>query len=141
MVISNLTGIPLQLAELHSSSSAGGPRAQQQQGTLPAGAASGGPDPASILDLPTGGAGIPLHWSLGADMRAVRLRFAPEAPNEAGPSWSHPVDLDKALSATSRFVSLPVRLPAAKVGRTVHPASLHVTIIHGPCTHLNTLAK
>lgn len=113
MVISNLTGIPLQLAELHGSSGSG-PRAHAQQ----QGAAAPGADPASTLDLPTGGAGIPLHWSLGADTRAVRLRFAPEAPNEAAaPRWSYPVDLDRALSAaTSRFVSLPVRLPAAQVG-------------------------
>ncbi len=56
-----------------------------------------------------GGTGIPLHWSLQADSRAVCFRFAPECPNEPGPQWSHPVELEKALNASARFISLPVR--------------------------------
>ena len=62
--------------------------------------------------LCAGGTGIPLHWSLQAERRAVCFRLAPEAPNEAGPQWSHPIELDRGLSASARFVTLPVR-PAA----------------------------
>ena len=59
-----------------------------------------------------GGAGIPLHWSLQSETRQVSLRFAPDSPGEAGPQWSHPLELEKALSSTSHYISLPVR-PAA----------------------------
>ena len=60
-----------------------------------------------------GGTGIPLHWSLQADTRAVCFRFALEGPNEPGPQWSHPIELEKALNSTARFISLPVRPAAA----------------------------
>lgn len=43
------------------------------------------------------------------------LRFAPESPGEAGPQWSHPLELEKSLSSTARYISLPVR-PAASSG-------------------------
>lgn len=43
------------------------------------------------------------------------LRFAPDSPGEAGPQWSHPLELEKALSSTSHYISLPVR-PAASSG-------------------------
>ena len=56
-----------------------------------------------------GGAGIPLHWSLQADTRNVCLRFAPDSPGDAGPQWSHPLELEKSLSSTARYISLPVR--------------------------------
>ena len=60
-----------------------------------------------------GGAGIPLHWSLQADTRNVCLRFAPDSPGDAGPQWSHPLELEKSLSSTARYISLPVRPAAA----------------------------
>ena len=63
-----------------------------------------------------GGAGIPLHWSLQADTRNVCLRFAPDSPGEAGPQWSHPLELEKSLSSTARYISLPVRPAAASSG-------------------------
>lgn len=69
--------------------------------------------PRALILLCPGGTGIPLHWSLQADSRAVCFRFAPEGPNEPGPQWSHPIELEKALNATARFVSLPVRPAAA----------------------------
>ena len=59
--------------------------------------------------------GIPLHWSLQSDTRRVCLRFAPDSPGEAGPQWSHPLELEKSLSSTARYISLPVR-PAAISG-------------------------
>ena len=65
--------------------------------------------------LPAGGTGIPLHWSLQSDTRKVCLRFAPDSPGEAGPQWSHPLELEKSLSSTARYISLPVR-PAASSG-------------------------
>ena len=64
------------------------------------------------IGVSAGGMGIPLHWSLQAERRAVCFRLAPESPNEAGPQWSHPTEVDQALSASARFVTLPVR-PAA----------------------------
>lgn len=45
----------------------------------------------------------------------MSLRFAPDSPGEAGPQWSHPLELEKALSSTSHYISLPVR-PAASSG-------------------------
>lgn len=66
-----------------------------------------------VFILHSGSSGIPLHWSLQADSRAVCFRFAPEGPNEPGPQWSHPVDLEKALNAAARFASLPVRPASA----------------------------
>ena len=67
-----------------------------------------------------GGAGIPLHWSLQSETRRVSLRFAPDGPGEAGPQWSHPLELEKALSSTSHYISLPVR-PAASSGAEEAP--------------------
>ena len=43
------------------------------------------------------------------------LRFAPDSPGEAGPQWSHPLELEKSLSSAARYISLPVR-PAASSG-------------------------
>jgi hypothetical protein len=60
-----------------------------------------------------GGNGIPLHWSLQADSRALCFRFAPDSPGEPGPQWSHPIELENALNSSSRFISLPVRPPSA----------------------------
>jgi len=65
--------------------------------------------------LIAGGTGVPLHWSLQSETRRVCLRFAPDSPGEAGPQWSHPLELEKALSSTARYISLPVR-PAASSG-------------------------
>ncbi|KAK9908805.1 hypothetical protein WJX75_003140 [Coccomyxa subellipsoidea] len=133
LVITNHTGIPLQLAQLHRggytqsiagvtpnpATLSGLPRAAvppagRGRGAFAPGApglratvASSDADVTSTLDLPTGGTGIPLHWSLQADSRAVCFRFAPEGPNEPGPQWSHPIELEKALNTTARFVSLP----------------------------------
>ena len=70
----------------------------------------------SILHCFAGGAGIPLHWSLQADTRNVCLRFAPDSPGDAGPQWSHPLELEKSLSSTARYISLPVRPAAASPG-------------------------
>lgn len=66
----------------------------------------------STLLVIAGGTGVPLHWSLQSETRRVCLRFAPDSPGEAGPQWSHPLELEKALSSTARYISLPVR-PAA----------------------------
>ena len=44
----------------------------------------------------------------------MSLRFAPDSPGEAGPQWSHPLELEKNLSSTVRYVSLPVRPAVAQ---------------------------
>ena len=85
-----------------------------------------------------GGTGIPLHWSLQADTRNVCLRFAPDSPGDAGPQWSHPLELEKSLSSTARYISLPVRPAAASPGtQTVRrplllaePMVLHFLLEH-----------
>ena len=69
----------------------------------------------SLLLLTAGGTGVPLHRSLQSETRRVCLRFAPDSPGEAGPQWSHPLELEKALISTAQYISLPVR-PAASSG-------------------------
>jgi hypothetical protein len=49
-----------------------------------------------------------------ADTRALCFRFAPESRAEAGPRWSHPIDLERALNSSARFISLPVRPSASE---------------------------
>ncbi|KAK9819963.1 hypothetical protein WJX72_004515 [[Myrmecia] bisecta] len=129
IVISNCTGIPLQLMQYRSdyvtetlsekargvqpASGTGLPRATGQQGQPP-GLKSVSSDPSvdwtSCMDLPAGAVGLPLHWSLKTDRRALCLRFAPETPSQAAAPWSHPVEADFP-NGTDRYVAIPVLPP------------------------------
>ncbi len=57
--------------------------------------------------------GVPLHWSLPVDRRAVCFRLAPESAREPGARWSHPVE-PESLHPACRHIALPA--PPAGTG-------------------------
>ena len=59
---------------------------------------------------PAGATGIPLHWALHTDKRAVCLRFAPEDRSDLSAPWSHSVQVGQAGKA-DQHVAIPVTVP------------------------------
>lgn len=58
-----------------------------------------------------GATGIPLHWALHTDKRAVCLRFTPEDRSNLSAPWSHSVQVGQAGKA-DQHVAIPVRVPS-----------------------------
>ena len=71
-----------------------------------------------------GALGVPLHWSVKSDSRAVCLRFGPDTAGSSGGGapWSHPVET-ASPGGLDRHVAIPVLPPApaetAKPGTTL----------------------
>ena len=58
-----------------------------------------------------GSLGVPLHWSMKSESRAVCLRFAPPtAGSGEGSPWSHPLEASFP-GGTDRHVAIPVQPP------------------------------
>ena len=79
--------------------------------------------PATHACIPAGATGIPLHWALHTDKRAVCLRFAPEDRSDLSAPWSHSVQIGQAGKG-DQHVAIPVRVPGKdQQGETDLPLS------------------
>ncbi|KAL3132004.1 hypothetical protein ABBQ32_14227 [Trebouxia sp. C0010 RCD-2024] len=124
-VISNRTGTPLQVMHYSAASKVqrlGGkasgvrPSQGQQPTRTPPGLKGVVGDPhqdwTSCMDVPVGALGVPVHWSVKSESRAVCLRFGPDtAGSKEGAPWSHPVET-AFPGGFDRHVAIPVIPPA-----------------------------
>eukprot|EP00884_Botryococcus_braunii_P010316 jgi/Botrbrau1/19286/Bobra.0073s0029.1 len=139
-VVTNLTGIPLQLMQYKSGSTGdrlrgdgGGssvallPR-RPSGGSLRAGLsmaaalAEAVPDWTTAVDLPVGTCAQPVYWSTASEERSVCVRFAPLAGDPGPPLWSQPIQVAEP-TASMDYVVLPVRDPPKDSGPVPQGAS------------------
>ncbi|KAK9815130.1 hypothetical protein WJX73_008307 [Symbiochloris irregularis] len=135
IMISNYTGVPLQLKQYSDRQSEqpgrqavalglprASPSAPRGQPGLKEAAYDPNVDHTQALELPAGACGVPLAWSLKTAQRSLSVRIKPGSlASSSAPAWSLPMAAEWP-EGRLRFVTLPVVEEASSAGQDAGPS-------------------